>query len=318
MVKLLQALTVRQVARVENGGTSRIVPPLFGLQVPLFAALLAVILAFLPYGSRRAAGQFTSGVSLVEVYATVTDEAGRPLTGLRAEDFTVEEDGVPQKIAAFASGEFPLAVAVGIDRSFSMTPAALSAAVSGARAFIDGLSPPDQLMLIGIGSETEVLVPLETGRASARAALDRIERWGTTPLFDAVVNAIDVVQPAPGRRALILLSDGVDRYSRTSPSDVVEHARQHDVLVYPISIGGTRPPVWAEVAAVSGGRSFFVRDLRALTPTLRTIADELRHQYLLGYPPPAEGRTDWRTIRVRVNRPGARVRARDGYRAPAR
>jgi Ca-activated chloride channel homolog len=193
-----------------------------------------------------------------------------------------------------------------------MAAPTLSAAVSSTRAFVSELSPRDQLMLIGIGSETEVLAPLEVDRAAPLAALNKIDRWGTTPLFDAAVAAIDAVQAASGRRALILLSDGEDRYSRTTGPVLVEYARRHDVLVYPVSIGRTRPAIWAEVASLSGGRSFFVRDLRELTPTLQTIASELRHQYLLGYAPP-EGRSGWRSIRVRVNRPQAQVRARDGY-----
>lgn len=173
-------------------------------------------------------------------------------------------------------------------------------------------------MVLGIGSETEVLAPLSTDRAAAQRSLDRIARWGTTPLFDAVIESIDAVQPAPGRRALILLSDGDDRYSRATASDVVAYARQHDVLVYPVSIGRTRIPVWAEVATVSGGRSFEVRDLKKLEATMAGIAEELRHQYLLGYAPSGEAREGWRSIRVRVNRPQVRVRARDGYRASDR
>ena len=266
----------------------------------------------------RAAGQFTSRVSLVEVYATVTDTRGRLVKGLRAEDFTVAEDGAPQTIQAFAYGEFPLTVAVGLDRSFSMSDQALAAAVTATRVFSERLEPEDQLMILGIGSETEVLAPLSTDRAVARRSLERIARWGTTPLYDAVIRSIDAVQPAPGRRALILLSDGDDRYSQATASDVVAYARQHDVLVYPVSIGNSRVPVWAEVATVSGGRSYNVKDPKTLAATMGEIADELRHQYLIGYVPPFEGASGWRSIRVRVNRPDVRVRARDGYRATDR
>lgn len=267
-------------------------------------------------GGRPLAAQFTSRVSLVEVYATVTDSAGRLVTNLRQEDFTVEEDGVRQTVQAFAAGSFPLSVAVGVDRSFSMSDRALAAAVTAARSFADQLKPEDQIMVIGIGSETEVLAPLSPDRGAARRALERLARWGTTPLYDAVIQAIDAVQPASGRRALILLSDGEDRYSRATATDVVTYARQHDVLTYPIALGNTRPPVWAEVATVSGGRSFALRDFREIGPTLSAIAEELRHQYLIGYAPALEGRVGWRSIRVKLNRgnrPQLRVRARDGY-----
>lgn len=272
----------------------------------------------LPSASRPAARQFAAQVDLVEVYATVTDEAGRAIDGLRSDDFIIEEDGVRQDVQAFATGDAPLSLAIGIDRSFSVTPEALSAAVAGVGSMVDRLSVDDRVMLIGIGSETEVLAPLESDRAALRLALRSIDRWGTTPLFDAVIRAVGAVHPAPGRRALILLSDGRDRYSRATAADVVTYVREHDVLVYPVSVGPTRETVWGEVAAVSGARSFHVREAAALAPTLQTVVDELRHQYLLGYPPRPEGPGGWRSIRVRVNRAQARVRARDGYLVPSR
>ena len=259
--------------------------------------------------------QFTTGVSLVEVYATVTDRQGEPLTNLSAADFRVMQDGVPQTITAFAAGEFPLAVAIGLDRSFSMGGKGdrLSVAKSAARTFIDALRNDDQVMVLAIGSDTEVAAPLSTDRAAARAAIDRLEPWGTTPLYDATLVALEAIQSAKGRRALVLLSDGTDRYSDTSEAALVEEARRRDALVYPIAIGPSRPPVFAELATATGGRSFFTKEPRELGAILTTIARELRFQYLLGYvPPPATGRS-WHAIDVEVDRPGVRIRARDGY-----
>ena len=97
--------------------------------------------------------QFTSGVNLVEVYATVTDQRGAPVRDLTAADVRIREDGSPQTITAFTAGDFPLAVAIGLDRSFSMGRASrLDTAKSAARAFIDALKPADQVMVIAIGS----------------------------------------------------------------------------------------------------------------------------------------------------------------------
>jgi Ca-activated chloride channel family protein len=295
-----------------------IVPPVPGR---CWAARLAAILAGLGaclQTSPVAFGQFTGGVSLVEVYVTVTDHQGRPITGLVADDFAVDENGVRQTIDTFASAEIPLAVAIGIDRSFSITPAALAAFVTATRTFIDGLSHRDQSMLLGIGSEAEVIAPLSSDSSRARVALERLDRWGTTPLYDAVADAIDAVQPATGRRALVLLSDGVDRYSRVSEPEIVEYARRHDVQIYPVTIGAQRPPIWSEVAAASGGRSFHIRESRELTSVVATIGNELRHQYLLGYRPADKATPGWRSIHVRINRTSARIRAREGYLVPVR
>ena len=279
-----------------------------GAIVPLFALALAAA----PYA------QFTSGVSLVEVYATVTDRQGGPVTGLTAADFRVVEDGTPQTITAFAAGEFPLAVAVGLDRSFSMGAergVRLNMAKNAARAFIGALKPQDQVMVIAIGSDASVVAPLSANHGAALAAIDRLDAWGTTPLYDATVSALDAIQSAKGRRALVLLSDGTDRYSETSAAALVEQVRRRDVLLYPVAIGPARPAVFAELATASGGRSFMVKDPRELSSTLTSIARELRSQYLLGYVParPRSEQPVWHSIDVVVNRTAVLVKARDGY-----
>jgi Ca-activated chloride channel homolog len=263
-------------------------------------------------------GQFTSGVNLVEVYATVTGRDGTPLTGLGAADFVVHEDGIPQQVTAFAAGDFPLAVAIGLDRSFSMAGKTdrLSIAKAAARTFIAALQPDDQVMVLAIGSDTAVAARLSTDHRAALAAIDRLDAWGTTPLYDATRAALLAIQAATGRRALVLLSDGSDRYSQTREADLVEAARQRDVMVYPIAIGASRPPVFVELAAATGGRSFLAKEPRDLQAMLTTIARELRSQYLLGYVPARTGGRGWRAIAVSVDRPGVRVRARDGYYAP--
>jgi Ca-activated chloride channel family protein len=260
------------------------------------------------------AAQFSSAVSLVEVYASVTDATGDPITNLRREDFTVTENGVPQAVSAFAAGDFPLSVAVGIDRSFSMADR-LPVAKSAARTFLGELRPADDALLVAIGSEVTPM-ELTNDRSKQYAALNELDTFGSTSLYDAIVFAIDAIQKAKGRRALVLLSDGSDRYSTLTATDALERARRSDVMIYPIALGRERPPVFAELATVTGGRSFHVRDTRTLPDTLRAIARELRYQYLLGYTPSrpiVAGQQEWRSIGVTVTRPGARVRARDGY-----
>jgi Ca-activated chloride channel family protein len=136
-------------------------------------------------------------------------------------------------------------------------------------------------------------------------------------LYDATVDAIEAIRPVGGRRALLLLSDGDDRGSQTSGLDLVDRARLSDVLVYPIAIGRKPVPLFAELAAATGGRSGVVRDSRQAAEVAATIARELRFQYLLGYTPSVSRQTGarWRSIQVEVTRSSARVRARDGYQA---
>lgn len=276
-------------------------------------ALAAV--ALLLAGGGHPSAQFTSGVNLVEVYASVTDEQGEPVRGLTVEDFEVREDGEPQSISTFAAGDFPLSVAVAVDRSFSMRDR-LEAEKAAARAFFAALRPEDEAAVIAIGSEVDTLAALSTDRDAQNAAIQRIDVFGTTGLYDAIIRAIDLTQPGRGRRALVLLSDGDDRYSTASADAALDRARRSDVMVYPVALGRTRPPLFAELATLTGGRSFHVRDMKRLTGTLTDIARELRYQYLLGYTPVrplVPGTHEWRSIAVTLKRPGLRVRARDGY-----
>jgi len=115
-----------------------------------------------------------------------------------------------------------------------------------------------------------------------------------------------------GRRALLLISDGSDHDSDTTATDLIARARQSNVLVYPVAVGGTRPVVFAELANVTGGRTFFIEDPKRLESQLGTLARELRFQYLLGYAPSPDAGVNpgWRAIDVTVSRPDARVRAR--------
>lgn len=273
-------------------------------------------LALVAASPSRPTSQFTSGVNAVEVYASVVDRQGEPVTGLTVDSFEVRENGEIQSISTFAEADFPLAVAVALDRSFSMAGDRLAVAKSAARTFLGELRPEDQSMLIGVGSAVEVIAPLSTDRPRQLAALSGVDAFGTTGLYDAIVSAIESIQSARGRRALVLLSDGDDRYSTAKAADALERARRSDVIVYPVAIGRTNAPVFAELAALTGGRSFHVRDPKTLASTLRTIARELRQQYLLGYTPSrpiTPGQEEWRSIVVRVKKPDVRVRARDGY-----
>jgi Ca-activated chloride channel homolog len=290
---------------------------------PALLSVLAWVLVCGPAGWRAAVtaqepqAQFSSSVQLVEVYATVTDAKGELVTGLKQSDFDVFENSRPQEIATFAAGEFPLTVALGVDRSWSMAGEPLRLAKQASQSFIRQLKPGDRSMVVAISNEADVIAPLSTDRLSQTRAIDALDPWSTTALHDGIVATLNRLEPETGRQALVVFSDGTDRYSSHSAADVLDRARRSNALIYPIAFGKKRPPLLAELAVLTGGRSFLLRDPRELEKTLATIARELRFQYLLGYTPSdpiVRGEKEWRSLRVTLrNRPDLRVRARDGY-----
>ena len=283
-----------------------------------FAVLGAgVVLAVASVAAQDPVATFSSQTDLVEVYATVTDAKGEPVMGLHRGDFEVYENNQIQDVSTFAAGEFPLTVALGVDRSWSMAGDPLKLAKTASQAFLRDLRTEDRSMVLAISSEADVIAPLSMDRLNQQRAIAALDPWSTTALHDAIIAALDRLEPETGRQALVVFSDGTDRYSRATEAQVIDRARRSNALIYPIAFGKTRPALLAELAVLTGGRSFLLRDPKELEKTLQTIARELRYQYLLGYAPATpidKGNNEWRAIRVVLkNKPGFRVRARDGY-----
>jgi Ca-activated chloride channel family protein len=281
-------------------------------------AALAIVFLGLEVANTGVFAQFSSGVQLIEVYATVTDANGELVTGLRQSDFQVFENDRPQEISAFAAGEFPLTVALGVDRSFSMAGEPIRLAKLASQTFLRQLKPGDRSMVIAISNNADVVAPLSGDHEAQARAVAALDAWSTTSLNDAVIVALDRLEPEKGRQALVVFSDGTDRYSEATMGQVLARARRSQALVYPIIIGRKGVPGAVELATLTGGRSFLLRDVKELERTLTTVARELRYQYLIGYVPnvPAKpGVQEWRSIRVVLRNPvkGLRVRARDGY-----
>src|SRR5688572_19112490 len=152
--------------------------------------------------------QFSSQVQLVEVYATVTDAKGELITGLKREDFEVYENNQLQDVSTFIAGEFPLTVALGVDRSWSMAGEPLRLAKQASQSFLKALKPADRSMVVAISSEADVIAPLDMDRLSQSREVAALEPWSTTALHDAIVAALDRLEPEAGRQALVVFSDG--------------------------------------------------------------------------------------------------------------
>ena len=141
-------------------------------------------------------------------------------------------------------------------------------------------------MVLAIGSEIETITPPVPARDAASTRWEAIDPWGTTPLYDATLQALDAIQTRQGRRALVLISDGIDRDSTTTATELIEHARRKRCARLS---GRHRRDAAAACSASSrtspAAAAFFVEDPKRLEAQLATLARELRFQYLLGYTP---------------------------------
>jgi VWFA-related protein len=279
---------------------------------------------------------FTSEVRMVNFSAAVYDQDGRPLTGLQANDFTVMEDGVPQPIALAGAEEVPFNLVLLLDLSGS-TKQNREDMKAAALRFLDIARPNDRVAVYALANDRFYVVSLLTDdRETLRRLIPALpEVSGGTPLYDALVlsHAEELRNHAGERNALIVISDGVDNqiYGELTPSQVSfdklrKAARQFDSLLYPILLNaaepGSRTTGWSrlarqrmeELAAATGGRLFPARSLQELEPVYAQIENELRAVYSVAYYP-EDQRLDgaWHSVRITVNRPGARVRSRDGY-----
>jgi Ca-activated chloride channel homolog len=269
----------------------------------------------------RGAGYIeTVEVEVVQVTATVTDDEGRFVKGLARDQFRVKEDGVPQRLTAFAGENIPLEIVVAVDVSHSMTDSmpTLKAAV---RSFLTALRPSDQVTLLAFNDNIFTLARRATEPALRLRAVDRLAPWGGTALFDAMLTALNTVGKQAGRRSLVVFSDGEDQNSVATLKRVETRLETSDATIYTIGLGRSvqdkaLAQVMARMSQMSGGRAFLLDDIKELDKVFADIVEELSNQYLLSYASSNDARDgSWRKILVELPASKHQVRHRQGYRA---
>ncbi|MFQ5744377.1 MAG: VWA domain-containing protein [Acidobacteriota bacterium] len=280
---------------------------------------------------KRGAPGFGATVDLVTLHATVRGEDGQYVRGLQPADFQVIEDGVAQEISQFAHGETPVSVALLLDTSSSMIGGGIASARSGARHLVQAvLHGRDRAMILGFNDRLYLYSDFTNDMAALEEGIAATYPDGNTALFDAIVSSLRKINSRKGKRALALLSDGLDTHSRFRFADVLEYTRQSDVLVYTIGLqlmhdataladasGAVRESVehLRSLAEVTGGAAYFPLRLAELEEVYGQIADELESQYALSYYPinqSWDGR--WRRVKVLLpHQPQSQVQVRPGY-----
>src|SRR5262249_43780495 len=253
---------------------------------------------------------------------------------LRRDEFQVREEGQPQPIAHFSQGRDSAArILLLIDASGSMVTAPkVASPYMMARQVLAALDPDDQVALAGFDHRYWGVVAFTTDRQQILDHFQELEPFGSTALHDALDHAAsDLASHGEGRRAVVVITDGVDTASRQKAEDVIVHSRALDVPIYAVSVvsplddpssqryaGQERAAaqvghvVLTRYAEMSGGAAFVVSDFAGLKQAADTIVGELKHQYRLGYDPPP-GPSRFRRVEVTTRRRGVSVKTRSGY-----
>lgn len=258
-------------------------------------------------------------VSLVELYTTVTDPGGELVRGLSVADFDVREEGRRQKLArAELVEDRPLVVGVTLDVSGSMQQA-LGEAQRAAATFLRSIvGPRDRCFAVAFSTRPSLVMPRTSDAASAAEKIAELRAEGATSLNDAVVLSLYYFRGSQGRRAMVLLSDGADTDSLLPFDDALAYARDSGVVIYSVGLQTEALDLGArrkleQLAAATGGRSFFIANADQLAGVYERIESELRSQYLLAYAPVSSTQKGFRRVQVRVARPGATARTIPGY-----
>jgi VWFA-related protein len=361
------------VSKNRSNGLSRKLSLQFG--VLLFAVL--VLLTGLPLCSQQSP-QITLSVKAVNLLSTVRDKHGSIVHNLTKDDFTLEQDGKPQIITYFAKeSDLPLTLGLLVDTSMSQRRV-LDQELSASHSFLDHVlrEDKDKAFVIHFDREVELDQELTSSRQKLAKAIDQIHapefsqpgsngstngggggrgsrgRGGAgTLLYDAVFLASDeLMKKQQGRKALIVLTDGVDHGSKESLEQAIETAQRADTLVYCILFadkegygnhggygtgphmggmggrGGGYPPrrteeshpdgkkVLEQIAKVSGGRFFEVTKKETIDKIYADIDEELRNQFSLGYTPDkSDTAAGYHKLLLTVKKKDMFVQTRDGF-----
>jgi VWFA-related protein len=256
---------------------------------------------------------------LVEVSATIFDNRGHFVDGLNSNDFEILENGQPEAIKYFESNAETLSCAILLDTTGSMS-IALPRLENSVLQLIEQLGSGDSVAVYSFANQLVLRQEFTKDKTAAKRAVVGLRAEGSTALFDAVAETVQEVSQQPGKKAIVVFTDGDDNASVLTAQAAVNRALKNGVPLFTIAEGeATKSPklkkLLADLSKSSGGETYEVKNLKDIDEVFHRISNELRHIYLLSYQPPhepADGK--WRKIDVRVNNSkDYRVRAKEGY-----
>jgi Ca-activated chloride channel family protein len=263
---------------------------------------------------------FKSETKLVEVYATVLDHGSHAVGGLTKDQFQILDDGTPQLIRTFEASDKALSCALLLDSTGSMA-AEIPALRNAARMLIEALRPNDRVAVYSFTDHVEELAPMSEDKTAARKALVRLRAGGITALFDAVTHVALEMEKRPGKKVIVLLTDGGDNASVLNRQSAEQRARKVGVPIFAVAQGdalhdSSAGQLLHELAVTTGGHMYKVAQSKDMEKVFGDIASDLEGGYLMTFNPSAhEKLSKWHDLEVVVsNAPKPlKVRARTGY-----
>ncbi len=267
------------------------------------------------------------GVDVVSVTAIVFDKAGHFVKGLGPKDVQLTEDGVPQEVTYFREGagpgedRIPLSVVLVLDTSGSMKPS-MRFLQEAVLSFVYKLEDVDSALVVSFNETVKGSVEFTSDTDRLERFVDGLQAWGGTSLYDALHYSLERIKDEPGRKAVIVFSDGADTTSQMKEQEVVDYARAVEATVYSIGFtgsgggmfGGSAKGFLKKVADETGGDYFAPSKVGDLIKVFQAISNELKNHYLLAYSPKRAPDGGYRTISLKIpSRPELQVRVRKGY-----
>jgi Ca-activated chloride channel homolog len=255
-------------------------------------------------------------VQFVELYASVVDRDGHPVQGLTRSDFAVSEDGAKQDIVRFEQvRDLPIYTAALIDVSASMDESLADTKNAALSFFQQAVHPKDRAALITFNDRPNLAVKFTHDVDELAGGLAGLKAERGTALYDSLIFALYYFNGIKGQRALLVLSDGKDESSRFSFEQTLEYARRAGVTIYTIALrDDAAHKKLSKLAEATGGRSYLIQKASELAPIYDAIQKELRSQYLIAYQSSnTTDSTDFRSVSLKVDRPGVEVKAIQGY-----
>ncbi|HYG11907.1 MAG TPA: VWA domain-containing protein, partial [Pyrinomonadaceae bacterium] len=263
--------------------------------------------------------------NLVPVSATVTDTRGKAITDLTVDDFELRVDGQPKPIGGLSHAETPVRMVMLFDNSDSIRASREFEKQAAIRFFKSVLRPIDEAAIYSVGTVFELVQPLTSDVEKLVRTIEHFDKpEGATKLMDAMAHAAEYLRLSPGRKVLVIVSDGADTVSDLSFDETLRRILAADCQVYAVQTGIFENANLIDLMAVrrletfsdrTGGAVYIPKTTSELDTAFAQISADLAQQYVLSYYPTDEGRDNrFRVINLRVKtRPNLRVRARRGY-----